>query len=221
MRKNTDTYLKTIFECSFAKKDTTNKQIAMFMGVSPASVTGAITTLEKQGLVHRRPYGGISLTTTGRQKIIKLIWRYRLCEVWLVEKFNLPLNKVPEQAWLMAGFNSQELDDQFVEALGSPQVSPFGGSLNINEMLATDLKPLNSFEPSDETILVNSYLETASSVSYIEHMGLPLNTPLQLTQRDTATNTLLLLDQDNQEYLVNTEIAHYIYAKFASVPAKI
>ena len=60
-------YLKTILEIGETGSEPRVKAIASRLGVTMPSVTGAVETLKKKGLVDHSPYGNVKLTTKGRR----------------------------------------------------------------------------------------------------------------------------------------------------------
>ncbi|WP_225351619.1 metal-dependent transcriptional regulator [Loigolactobacillus coryniformis] len=100
MKSRTSNYLKTIYETSYTQRWTCNKQLATMLGVMPGSVTEAVNRLISQKLVVKNK-GQIKLTKRGYQLVADLMYRYRLCEIWLADNIQLSLPEVPRQAWLV------------------------------------------------------------------------------------------------------------------------
>ncbi|BDZ30188.1 metal-dependent transcriptional regulator [Lactiplantibacillus sp. WILCCON 0030] len=211
MRDSFSNYLKTIYEASFTKEHTTNKQIATLMGVLPGSVTEAVGNLVIAGYVTRQKYHGISLTTAGYQQVCQLMYRYRLCEVWLAKIIQLPLPVIPEQAWLMAAIDNPELLRQLDIQLNHPQRSPFGGQLNIQ---ANQPGPAwHSLETitSGQTIMIESYLETVSTIRYCQHSQIASQQIFTCVGKANDIAIITLLDSQQREVLINTAVARHLY----------
>ncbi|MFB9768679.1 metal-dependent transcriptional regulator [Lactiplantibacillus modestisalitolerans] len=223
MRKSISNYLKTIYEASYAKSGTNNKQIATMLGVLPGSVTEAVNHLEKAGLVVHQTYHQIALTKAGYQIVCDLMFRYRLCEVWLTQKIKLPLPSVPKQAWLMAAINDQELLRRLNQQLAQPAISPFGGQLELPAFEKRDQRVVQSLDTVgvNETIIIDSYLESPSTVKYWQHTSLQLGEQLTLVESADALPVLTLVDDQDNEYLINAAVARYIYAKPVSVQSLV
>ncbi len=62
---NLEDYLETILALEKLKKVARGKDIAEKMGVLPGSVTGALKSLNKKGLINWEKYGYITLTEQG------------------------------------------------------------------------------------------------------------------------------------------------------------
>ena len=59
-------YLEAIFNIARRSKVARSKDIAQTLGVSRASVTGALRMLKDKGLANYKPYGYVTLTETGQ-----------------------------------------------------------------------------------------------------------------------------------------------------------
>lgn len=215
MRKSVSNYLKTIYEASYTQNGTNNKQIATLLDVLPGSVTEAVSNLEKDGLVMRQKYHEITLTAGGYRLVKDLMYRYRLCEVWLANSINLPMALIPEQAWLMAAIDSQDLIMQLDQKLGQPEFSPFGGALHLPEFDQTvkeNIQPLAQVT-TGQTIELVSYLETASTVKYLQHNGVKLQQQVKVVDHAQPISVITLADMANHEYMIDETVARYVYAR--------
>ncbi|KRK39781.1 metal-dependent transcriptional regulator [Loigolactobacillus bifermentans] len=210
MRKTIETYLKTIYECSFTRKIATNKQIATFLNVAPGSVSAAIASYRDAGFVCQKPYGGIVLSALGQRRVQAIMQRYRLCELWLLKDFKFDLAEIPEQAWQLSDFESPVLTDKLMAYLSQPTVSPFGGALTGPALLDDGSRALATIKIG-QTYTLKSYLETRQSVTYIQHMGLYLGQQLTLQSIDPTTETMCLTDANKRDFLVNEAVAKYIF----------
>ncbi|MFS1240408.1 metal-dependent transcriptional regulator [Lactiplantibacillus plantarum] len=105
MKSRTNTYLKAIYETSYTQRWTCNKQLSTMLSVLPGSITEAVNRLILQKLVVKNK-GQIKLTKRGYQLVTDLMYRYRLCEIWLADNIQLSLPEVPRQAWLMSAIDS-------------------------------------------------------------------------------------------------------------------
>lgn len=213
MMHHRNTYLKIIAECSFARPRVSNKQIIHFAAVTPATVTEMTRSLQYAGLVNRRRYTGVTLTESGQRLACQLLQHYRLCETFLVQKLHLPLATVPTQAWAMANTLTPETALALKHYLNDPQRSPFGGLIDPSRLLNDQLCKRLSTITAPATVVLESYLESAALVDYLQHLALPLGVPLRVTKHDTSLNLFYLEDAEHRELTINDQAADYIYAK--------
>ncbi|PKL50381.1 MAG: metal-dependent transcriptional regulator [Planctomycetes bacterium HGW-Planctomycetes-1] len=77
-------YLEAIYNLICRHKVARSKDIAESLGVSRASVTGALKLLNSKGLVDHQPYGFIGLTEKGRQQAQFVVYRHNVLETFFV-----------------------------------------------------------------------------------------------------------------------------------------
>jgi DtxR family Mn-dependent transcriptional regulator len=71
-------YLEAIYHLTAGQGVGRSKDIAEAMGVSRASVTGALKTLSEKALVHYQPYGYATLTEKGQQIARQVVRRHEV-----------------------------------------------------------------------------------------------------------------------------------------------
>ena len=71
-------YLEAIYRLTGEQNVARGKDIAEAMGVSRASVTGALKVLSEKGLVHYKPYGYTTLTEKGRDVAGRVARRHEI-----------------------------------------------------------------------------------------------------------------------------------------------
>jgi DtxR family Mn-dependent transcriptional regulator len=80
-------YLESIYHLTVDRDVARSKDIADSMGVSRASVTGALRALSEKGLIHYKPYGYTTLTQKGRDVAGRIARRHDV----LARFFNMVL----------------------------------------------------------------------------------------------------------------------------------
>ena len=71
-------YLEVICHLADLAEVARSKDIAETMGVSRASVTGALKALAEKGLIHYKPYGYVTLTEEGQQVARRVVRRHEI-----------------------------------------------------------------------------------------------------------------------------------------------
>ena len=87
-------YLESIYHITKGQDVARGKDIADAMGVSRASVTGALRILSDKGLVHYKPYGYTTLTEKGDDIAGRIVRRHEV----LTRFFNMILGARTETA---------------------------------------------------------------------------------------------------------------------------
>ena len=78
-------YLEVIYQIEKEKQAARAKDIVLRTGVSNASVTGALRTLGKKGLINYAPYDLITLTPEGREYAESIIFRHNVLKGFLTD----------------------------------------------------------------------------------------------------------------------------------------
>lgn len=78
-------YLEAIYLLTDENNITRSKDIAVQLGVSRASVTGALRTLKKKGLCNYKPYGYISLTNSGKAAAAEIAGREKILKSFFTD----------------------------------------------------------------------------------------------------------------------------------------
>lgn len=209
MRKSASIYLKTIFEASYVKKSTNNKQLAQLLKIAPGSITGEIAYMEKAGLVKRKRYVSIWLSREGMEKANYIIYKYRLCEIWLDHILHTPLPIIPEQAWLMSAMNNEDIIKKLNVYLGMPKFSPFGGPLR-PEYQKEKLQVLTEVK-KDQWVVIRQYLDKKNIIKYMQYIDFKIGKKVKLVDKKDDLEIIVMQDLNNHQYLVNGNIAQFIY----------
>ena len=77
-------YLEAIFNLAGEDNMAHSKQIAELLGVSRASVTGALRILKKKGLVNYKPYDSVTLTSPGRAAAADVVRKHNILTSFFV-----------------------------------------------------------------------------------------------------------------------------------------
>jgi DtxR family Mn-dependent transcriptional regulator len=88
-----------------------------------------VQKLAAQGLVTHRPYGPISLTSTGERRAASIIRRHRLIETWLVREFSYSWDEVHDEAEVLEHALSDRLLEGIDARLGRPRFDPHGDAI--------------------------------------------------------------------------------------------
>lgn len=96
LSRSQQNYLCVIYFIIRKKKVARSKEIASFLGVSYASVTGALRSLAKQDLVFYEPYSLVELTEKGKKFARDLVHRQRVLFEFFVDLLQLPEDEACE-----------------------------------------------------------------------------------------------------------------------------
>ena len=71
-------YLEAIFNLTGRSNVARSKDIAKLLGVSKASVTGALRVLKKKGLANYKPYDYVTLTESGKKAAAEVVRKHNI-----------------------------------------------------------------------------------------------------------------------------------------------
>lgn len=178
-------YLKTIFESSFPDRWVRNKDIILAIGVSAASVTEMLQKLLKRKLVEAAiNKKRVRLSPKGKQLIAPYMSTYRLCEIWLYKNLEIPIEQVPKQAWDISMQTDTLFHERLNKYLGFPSYSPFGGLIQLQDILEKNSILSLASAQIDEKIKLVGYLETPPNIDYFCESRIKLKDTIKIYCRN-------------------------------------
>jgi DtxR family Mn-dependent transcriptional regulator len=91
-------YLEAIFNLAMESNIARSKDIAKSLGVSRASVTGALRVLKEKGLANYKPYDYVTLTKTGRQTAAEVAKKHKILKSFFVDVLGIGPDTAQEAA---------------------------------------------------------------------------------------------------------------------------
>ena len=128
-------YLEAIYMIIQDKKGVRVKDIAKRLGVSNASVTGALKALAQKGLIHYAPYDVITLTAKGEELAKDVAWRHQALKDFFVKVLLIDPDMADQAACKMEHGIPTEIVDRFIHVIQFIEACPLGG-----ERLKEDFK---------------------------------------------------------------------------------
>lgn len=115
LSENLEDYLEVILELEKTRKVARGKEIAQKLNIQPGSVTGALKTLDKKGLIHWEKYGYITLTRKGMRIAENITRRHEVIKDFLVNVLQIDRESADNTACRM----EHAIDDTTMERLVS------------------------------------------------------------------------------------------------------
>ncbi|MBP7147526.1 MAG: metal-dependent transcriptional regulator [Acidobacteria bacterium] len=194
-------------------------QIAAALGVAPGTVTSMVKALDDGGLVAYEPYGGVRLTTAGRQLAAHVVRRHRLIELFLVRVLGLDWSEVHAEAELLEHAASGRIIDRMDEMLGHPTVDPHGDPIPDAEgALATIEHPDLLHCPAGVPLrIVRVSDQGPEFLRLVERSGLAPGSRVTVERHDQAADTIHLRVEDGRRVSLGSRAASKLLAE-PSVP---
>ncbi|MBS1679522.1 MAG: metal-dependent transcriptional regulator [Actinobacteria bacterium] len=101
-------------------------EVAVRLGVTPATATAMLQKLAELGLADYVPYKGVSLTPAGEKVALEVIRHHRLIEAFLAEALGMPHDRVHAEAEVLEHYISEDLEALIAAKLGEPSHDPHG-----------------------------------------------------------------------------------------------
>lgn len=136
LTQSIEDYLKAIYDISSEDSRAMTTQIADYLEVTPASVTGMIKKLSKTSppLVDYKKHRGVRLTNDGRMIALETIRHHRLLELFLHQILGYPWDEVHDEADRLEHVISEKFEDKIADALGNPEHDPHGDPIPSQEL---------------------------------------------------------------------------------------
>ena len=101
-------------------------EVAVRLGVTPATATAMLQKLAELGLADYTPYKGVALTEAGERVALEVIRHHRLIEAFLAEALGMPSDRVHAEAEVLEHYISEDLEALIAAKLGEPSHDPHG-----------------------------------------------------------------------------------------------
>ena len=91
-------YLEAIFNLTGRSNVARSKDIANLLGVSKASVTGALRVLKKKGLANYKPYDYVTLTESGKKAAAQVVRKHNILKSFFVNVLGVETDTAQQAA---------------------------------------------------------------------------------------------------------------------------
>lgn len=105
-------------------------ELASYLGISKAGVSGMMRMLSKKGLVKKAPYAKPQLTRKGKALAKKMTFKHRLLELFLASKLKMPATRVHAEACRLEHALSDDAAGRLYKFLGKPKKDPHGSPIS-------------------------------------------------------------------------------------------
>jgi DtxR family Mn-dependent transcriptional regulator len=169
-KEGAENYAKAIYELQ--EKDAgavRTTDIALRLGVTPASASGMLKRLADEGVVEYQPYHGARLTPDGERIALETIRHHRLIELFLAEVLDMPWDRVHEEAEVLEHHISEELEELIAAKLGEPALDPHGDPIPDRDLAvsADESLPLTDLDPGERGTFTRVSDSDASMLRYL------------------------------------------------------
>ena len=167
-------YLKAVYHLGRSGKVVNTQELADVLEVAPASVTGMLKRLSKDGYLEYTPRQGAELTSKGLQVALEIIRHHRLLESYFVNRLGMDWTQAHQEAEILEHFISEELENVIDAAMGHPESDPHGSPIPTRqgEIRDQEWPGLLEVEPGGEYVVRRVRHPEQALLQYVERLGL-------------------------------------------------
>ena len=201
-------YLQTIYRLQEEQVRVSTSALAARLGVAPASVTGMIHKLHRDGLVEYAPYRGVVLTEAGQNAALRLLRRHRLWELFLTEVLGLSWDEVHVEAHRLEHATSERVAERLAAFMQQPEADPHGQPIPAGDgqFPARETVSLLDAEVGRPMHVVEVPDGDAGLLRRLADWRLVPGAPVTLLERDDGAGTIRIQAGD-QDRLLETRLA--------------
>jgi DtxR family Mn-dependent transcriptional regulator len=210
-------YLKAIFSLAerggSGDNPVTTSRVAERLSLSASSVSGMLRRLASQGLVDHRPYGGVTLTDSGRTVALQVVRRHRLVEMFLVAQLGYSWDEVHEEAELLEHTMTDRLVERIDAALGRPRFDPHGDPIPgpDGEILSVDAQRLSQLGAGDTGRLIRVDDQDPAVLRYLTEVGIGLGQGVLLIERLPFDGPFVVRTDDGRTHQLGPGLANALW----------
>jgi len=190
-----ENYLKALLRLTLEndqKTEVGTNEMAVQLGVKPATVNDMLKKLNDKKLVAYKRYGKSSLTAEGKKKAIDIVRKHRLWETFLFEKLEFSWDEVHEVAEQLEHIKSAKLVDKLDKFLNYPGFDPHGDVIPNakGEMKLYLKKSLREEETGHTCTMLGVKDNSAAFLQYVDKVGLAINQPIKIIAKQPYDDLL-------------------------------
>jgi DtxR family transcriptional regulator, Mn-dependent transcriptional regulator len=204
-------YLEAVYRLEREGPGVTTSGLASTLGVAPASVSGMLKKLERDGYVEYVARGEVKLTRSGLAVAVRVLRRHRLAERLLTDVLGMPWDEVHEEACMLEHAISERVEQRLVAFLGDPQTCPHGHPIPPADL--SDPKrigvPLAQIEAGRRAAVVGVTEEVPEILRYLAQVGLRPGVDVDIIEKAPLGGPLTV-EVGKQRHAISLELARMV-----------
>jgi len=209
MSRSLEDYLKGIYLLK-KRKQYSNKNLAEYLNISPASVSEMIKKLSNENYLILEGRN-INLTKKGSDIAVNIIRKHRVWEVFLVEKLGYDKDEIHEEAEVLEHVTSDKLLQKLEKFLFYPKECPHGSPIfydsdGFNE---ANIMKLSDTEERDEIIIL-SVEDNIELYDYLREMDVTIKENYNIIRKDPFNGPIYLENSEKKVKIIAYDAAKMI-----------
>jgi DtxR family Mn-dependent transcriptional regulator len=204
-------YLEAVYRLEHEGPGVTTSGLASALGIAPASVSGMLKKLDKDGYVEYVARGEVKLTRKGLEVGVRVLRRHRLAERLLTDVLGMPWDEVHAEACMLEHAISQRVEDRLVALLGNPQTCPHGHPVppsDLSEPPRTGV-PLAQIDEGRRAVVSGVTDEVPEILRYLGEVGLRPGAPVRILEKAPLGGPVTI-EIGNERHAISLELARMI-----------
>lgn len=204
-------YLEAVYRLEREGPGVTTSGLASSLGVAPASVSGMLKKLDKDGFVEYVARGEVKLTRKGLQVAVNVLRRHRLAERLLTDVLGMPWDEVHSEACMLEHAISQRVEDRLIALLGDPTTCPHGQPIpprDLSDPVRVGV-PLAQVDEGRHATVAGVTEEIPEMLRYLGEVGLRPGTALHVVEKAPLGGPITV-DVDGKRYAISLELARMV-----------
>ena len=196
MSKSIEDYLKGIYTLK-KKKEYSNKKLAEYLNISPASVSEMIKKLVNEGYLTIEKKK-VKLTEKGSNFELDRVW-----EVFLFEKLGYDKEDVHKEAEILEHVTSNKLLQKLEKFLFYPKECPHGSPIfyDLKDFDEGNVIKLSEAEEDDEIVIL-SVEDNIELYDYLRDLNINLKEQYIVEKKDPFDGPIYLKSKENSKKIV-------------------
>ncbi|MDO4638346.1 iron dependent repressor, metal binding and dimerization domain protein [Leptotrichia hongkongensis] len=201
MSKSIEDYLKGIYTLK-KKKEYSNKNLAEYLNISPASVSEMIKKLVNEGYLTIEKKK-VKLTEKGSNFALDIIRKHRVWEVFLFEKLGYDKEDVHKEAEILEHVTSNKLLQKLEKFLFYPKECPHGSPIfyDLKDFDEGNVIKLSEAEEDDEIVIL-SVEDNIELYDYLRDLNINLKEQYIVEKKDPFDGPIYLKSKENNKKIV-------------------
>ena len=201
MSKSIEDYLKGIYTLK-KKKEYSNKKLAEYLNISPASVSEMIKKLVNEGYLTIEKKK-VKLTEKGSNFALDIIRKHRVWEVFLFEKLGYDKEDVHKEAEILEHVTSNKLLQKLEKFLFYPKECPHGSPIfyDLKDFDEGNVIKLSEAEEDDEIVIL-SVEDNIELYDYLRELKINLKEQYIVEKKDPFDGPIYLKSKENSKKIV-------------------
>ena len=201
MSRSIEDYLKGIYTLK-KKKEYSNKKLAEYLNISPASVSEMIKKLVNEGYLTIEKKK-VKLTEKGNNFALDIIRKHRVWEVFLFEKLGYDKEDVHKEAEILEHVTSNKLLQKLEKFLFYPKECPHGSPIfyDLKDFDEGNVIKLSEAEEDDEIVIL-SVEDNIELYDYLRDLNINLKEQYIVEKKDPFDGPIYLKSKENNKKIV-------------------